>query len=172
MIHICCDPHSQRLCHINEAKVSLESPFPMIHMDHILLKPHLKDFEHYFASMWNACKCMVVWTFFGIAFLRDWNENWLDSILGPLLSFPNLLAYWVLHLHRIILNNLYRILNSLDRILNSLDRIPSPPLTLFTVMLPKVHLTLHSRMPGSRWVITPSWLSGSLRSFLYSSSLL
>ena len=38
-------------------------------------------------------------------------------------------------------------------------------------MLPKAHLTLHSRMSGSRWVITPSWLSGSWRSFLYSSSV-
>ena len=36
-------------------------------------------------------------------------------------------------------------------------------------MLPKVHLISHSRMSGSRWVITPSWLSGSWRSFLYSS---
>ena len=33
----------------------------------------------------------------------------------------------------------------------------------------KAHLTSHSRMSGSRWVITPSWLSGSWRSFLYSS---
>ena len=38
-------------------------------------------------------------------------------------------------------------------------------------MLPKVHLTLHSRMSGSRWVITPSWLSGPWRYFLYNSSL-
>ena len=38
-------------------------------------------------------------------------------------------------------------------------------------MLPKDHLTLHSRMSGSRWVITPFWLSGSWRSFLYSSSV-
>ena len=38
-------------------------------------------------------------------------------------------------------------------------------------MVPKVHLTSHSRMSGSRWVITPSWLSGSWRSFLYSSSV-
>ena len=36
-------------------------------------------------------------------------------------------------------------------------------------MLPKAHLTSHTRMSGSRWVITPSWLSGSWRSFLYSS---
>ena len=30
---------------------------------------------------------------------------------------------------------------------------------------------LFARMSGSRWVITPSWLSGSWRSFLYSSSV-
>ena len=35
-------------------------------------------------------------------------------------------------------------------------------------MLPKAHLTSHSRMSGSRWVITPLWLSWSWRSFLYS----
>ena len=38
-------------------------------------------------------------------------------------------------------------------------------------MLPKAHLTSHSRMSGSRWVITPSWLSGSWSSFLYISSV-
>ena len=55
--------------------------------------------------------------------------------------------------------------------LNSSAGIPSPPLALFVVMLPKDHLTLHSRMSGSRWVITPSWLSGSWRSFLHSYSV-
>ena len=57
------------------------------------------------------------------------------------------------------------------RIWNSSTGISSPPLTLFAVMLPKAHLTSHSRMSGYRWVITPSWLSGSRRSFLYSSSV-
>ena len=57
------------------------------------------------------------------------------------------------------------------RIWNSSTGIPSPPLTLFVVILPKVHLTSHSRMSGSRWVITPSWLSGSCQSFFYSSSV-
>ena len=38
-------------------------------------------------------------------------------------------------------------------------------------MLPKAHLTSHSRMSGSRWAITPLWLSGSWRSFLYRSSV-
>ena len=39
------------------------------------------------------------------------------------------------------------------------------------MMLPKAHLTSHSRRSGSRWVITPLWFSGSLRSFLYSFSV-
>ena len=55
------------------------------------------------------------------------------------------------------------------RIWNSSTGIPSPPLALFIVMLLKALLTSHSRMSGSRWVITPLWLSGSLRYFLYSS---
>ena len=36
-------------------------------------------------------------------------------------------------------------------------------------MLPEAHLTIHSRMSGSRWVTTPLWLSRSLRHFWYSS---
>ena len=62
---------------------------------HILLQPGLENFEHYFASLWDECNCAVVWAFFGIAFLWDWNENWPFLVLWPLLSFPNLLTYWV-----------------------------------------------------------------------------
>ena len=51
------------------------------------------------------------------------------------------------------------------RIWNSSTEIPSPSLALFIVMLSKVHLTSHSRMSSSRWMITPSWLSGLWRSF-------
>ena len=50
---------------------------------HVLLKPGLENFEHYFASMWDECNCAVVWAFFGIAVLWDWNENW---------PFPDLVA--------------------------------------------------------------------------------
>ena len=49
--------------------------------------------------------------------------------------------------------------------------IPSPPLALFVVMPPKAHLNSHSSISDSRRVIIPSWLSGSWRSFLYSSSV-
>ena len=69
---------------------------------HILLKPGLEDFEHYFVSVWDECNCAVVWTSFGIAFLWDWNENWSFSVLWPLPSFPKLLAYWVQHFRSII----------------------------------------------------------------------
>ena len=61
-------------------------------MVHILLKSGLENFEHYFASMWDECNCAVVWAFFDIAFLWDWNENWPLQVLWPLLSFPSLLA--------------------------------------------------------------------------------
>ena len=33
---------------------------------HVLLKPGLENFEHYFTSMWDEYNCAVVWTFFGI----------------------------------------------------------------------------------------------------------
>ena len=69
---------------------------------HMLLKPCLKDFEHYLASMWNELSCTVVWTFFSIALLRYWIENWHFPVLWAVLCFPNLLAYWVRHIHSII----------------------------------------------------------------------
>ena len=69
---------------------------------HVLLKPGLENLEHYFTSMWDKCNCVVAWAFFGIAFLRDWNEKWPFPVHWPLLSFPNLLAYWVQHFHSII----------------------------------------------------------------------
>ena len=53
---------------------------------HVLLKPHLEDFEYYLASLWDECNCVAVWRFFGIAFLWDWNENWPFPVLWP--SFP------------------------------------------------------------------------------------
>ena len=71
-------------------------------MVHVLLKPGLENFEHYFTSVWDECNYVAVWTFFGTAFLGDWNENWPFPVLVPLPSFPNLLAYWVKHFHSII----------------------------------------------------------------------
>ena len=70
-------------------------------MVHVLLKLGLENFKHYFASMWDECN-YALWAFFGIVFLWDWNQKWHFPVLWPLLSFPNLLAYWVHHLNSII----------------------------------------------------------------------
>ena len=59
---------------------------------HVLLKRGLENFEHHSASVWDECNCVVVWTFFAIALLWDWNENWPFLVLWPLLSFANLLC--------------------------------------------------------------------------------
>ena len=69
---------------------------------YVFLKTGLENYKHYFTSMWDECNCAVVWAFFGIAFLRNWNENWPFLILWLWLSFPNLLAHWVQHFHSII----------------------------------------------------------------------
>ena len=57
------------------------------------------------------------------------------------------------------------------RIWNRSTGVPSPSLALFAVILLKPCLTSYSRMSESRLVITTSWLPGSLKSFLYSSSV-
>ena len=124
---------------------------------HILLKPSSENFEHYFTSVWDECYCVVVWAFFGIAFLRDWNENGPFPVLWPLLSYQ---ICWHIECSTFTASSF--------RIWNSSTGIPSPPLALSIMMLSKAHLTSHSRMSGSGWVITPSWLSGPWRSLLYS----
>ena len=50
-------------------------------MVHILLKACWENFEHYFTSMWDECNYAVVWAFFCIAFLWNWNENWPFPVL-------------------------------------------------------------------------------------------
>ena len=64
----------------------------LVYLVHVLLKPSLKDFDHYLASMWNEHNYEAVWTLLGTAFLWDYNENWPFLVLWLLLSFPNLLA--------------------------------------------------------------------------------
>ena len=88
--------------------------------------------------------------FFGM----NWYEYWPFSVLWTLLSFPN---WWHFECSTFTASSF--------RIWTSWVGIPSPPLALFIVMLPKAHLTLHSRLSGFRWVITQSWLSGSLKFF-------
>ena len=100
-----CDPHSQRLSHSQWSRSRCFSGIPLFSlwssgcwqfdlwffafsktslniwkfMVHTLLKPGLENLEHYFASVWDECNYVVVWTFFGIFFLWGWNEKWLFS---------------------------------------------------------------------------------------------
>ena len=97
---------------------------------------------------------------FGISCLWDWNENWPFPVLWPLLSFH---ICWRIEWITFTASSF--------KIWSNSTEISSPSLALFIVMLPQAHLTSNSRMSGSRWVIIPSWLSGPLRSFLYSSSV-
>ena len=129
-------------------------------MVHVLLKLGLENFEHYFTSVWDECSCAVVWAIFGIAFLWDWNETDIFQSCGHCWVFQ---ICWHIECSTFTASSF--------RIWNSSTGISSPPLALFVVMLSKAHLTSHSRMSGSRSVITPSCLSGSWRSFLYSSSV-
>ena len=91
---------------------------------HLLLKSGLENFERYFTSMWDECNCVVVWAFFGLAFLWDWNDNWPFPVLWPLLNFQ---IFWHIECSTFTASSF--------RIWNSSTGIPSPPLALFVVML-------------------------------------
>ena len=49
---------------------------------HVLLKPGLENFEHYFTSEWDECNCAVVWTFFGfgVRATKIWFVHWINSL--------------------------------------------------------------------------------------------
>ena len=63
----------------------------------VLLRPGLENFEHFLTSMWDECNCAVVWAFFWhcLSLALEWKLTFCSPV--ALLSFPNLLAYWVLH---------------------------------------------------------------------------
>ena len=105
--------------------------------------------------MWHECNCAVAWAFFGIGMKTDLFQSY-----GRCWAFQ---ICWHIECSPFIASSF--------RIWNNSTGIPSPPLALFIVMLSKAHLTSHSRMSGSRWVITPLWLSGSWRPLLYCSSV-
>ena len=126
-----------------------------------MLKPSLEDFKQDFTSMGDGLNCPVVWTFFSTALLGNWNEDWPFPVLWPLL--------WVFQICWHI--ECTTLIASSFRILNRSPGIPSSVLALLEAVLPKAYLTSHSRKSGFEWETIPSWLSESLRSFLYTSSV-
>ena len=128
---------------------------------HWMLKPSMQDFKHDLTSMGDKCNCLwwfehpLVMPFLGsgmrIDFFQSCGHCWVFQIC------------WHIECNTLIASSF--------RVLNNSTEIPSHPLVLLTVMLLKAHLTPHFRMSDSGWLIIPSQLSGSLRSFLYSSSV-
>ena len=95
---------------------------------HVLLKPGLENFEHYFTSVWDECNCAVVWAFlalpiFGIGMKTDLFQScghcWVFQICWRI-EFSTFTA-------------------SSFRIWNSSTGIPSPLLALLILMFPKAH---------------------------------
>ena len=109
---------------------------------HILLYPSSKNFEYKFASMWKWVQLYISLNILWHWFLWDWYENWLFQSSGHCWVFK---ICWHIECSTLTAPSF--------RIWNSLAGLPSPPLALFIVMLPKAHLTLPTRMSGCRWVI-------------------
>jgi len=127
---------------------------------HGLLKPGLENFEHYFARVEISALCsssIVLW--YCLSLGLEWKRTFFQSC-GHCWVFQ---ICW--HIECSISTA------SSFRIWNRKTGIPSPPLALFIMMLPKAHLTSHSSISGSRWVIIPWWLTGAWRSVLYHSSV-
>ena len=99
-------------------------------------------------------KCFNI--FFGIAFVWVWMKTDLFQSCGQCWFFQ---ICWHIECSTLTASSF--------RIWNSLVGILSLPLALLIVMLPKDHHISHARMPGSMWITTSSWLSGSLRPLLY-----
>ena len=104
---VCCDSHSQDFGIVNKEEIDVflelscffddpedvgnlisgSSAFSKTILNiwkftvHVLLKPGLENFEHYFTSLWDECSCVVVWAFFGILDQPLWqNVCVMDSL--------------------------------------------------------------------------------------------
>ena len=49
---------------------------------HILLKPGLENFKHYFSSVWDECNCVVVWAFLALPFFGIGMKTYLFQSCG------------------------------------------------------------------------------------------
>ena len=109
---VCCDPCSQWFSIVNEAEVDVFLEFSCFFNDPTDAGNLISDSSAFYKSIctsgisqctycwslawriwnisiWNECNCALVWTFFDIALLWDWNKNWPFPVLWSLLSFPD-----------------------------------------------------------------------------------
>ena len=108
---------------------------------HILLKPGLRVLSIVLLA-WDECSCAVVWASLALLFFEIRMKTDLFQSCGHCWVFQ---VCWHIECSTFTAS---------FRIWRSAAGIPSLPLTLFVVMLPKAHLTSHSRMSGSSWVMT------------------
>ena len=99
---------------------------------HILLKLGLENFEHLFASMWDEYNCAVVEHSLALPFFEIEMKTDLFQFCGHCWVFQ---ICWHIECSTFTTSSF--------RIWNSSTGIPSLPLALFIVMLPKAHLTSH-----------------------------
>ena len=107
--------------------------------------------------------CQQIWK------TQQWPQDWKSFHSNPKIGMKTKLFQscgycWVFQIYWSIGCSTLTALSF--RIWNSSVGNSSPPLTFFLVMLSKAFL-----ISCSRWVTTPSWLLGSLRPCLYSSSV-
>ena len=91
---------------------------------HVLLKPGLENFEHYFTSVWDECNCVVVWAFLALPFFGIGMKTDLFQSCGHCWDFQ---IFWHIECSTFTASSF--------RIWNSSAGIPSAPLALFIVML-------------------------------------
>ena len=110
-------------------------------------------------SIVSEAKVDFVWNFLAFSVI-----HWILGVWSAYPAFSKSSSYiWKFLVHVLLkpgLENYFasiwiecrtlKICTSSIRIWNSSVGIPSPPLALFIVMLPKAHFALHSRLSGSR----------------------
>ena len=124
------------------------------------LKPGLENCEHYFAIVWDEYNCEVVWTFLALPFFGIGMKTDLFQSCGHCWVFQ---ICWYIECSTFTASSF--------QIWNSSAGIPSHPLALFIVMIPKAHLTSHSRcLALGEWSHHRGYLSHE-DLFLYNSSV-
>ena len=63
---------------------------------HMLLKPGLENFKHYFTSMWDECNCAVVWASNCKSWKMEWDQDFHAGFGIPLIyDLEHHLCLWV-----------------------------------------------------------------------------
>ena len=101
------------------------------HLMHVqnVEKPSLRSHLLSYTRVWDECNCAVGGVFLGIAFLWDWNENWLFRSRGHCWVFQ---ICWHIECSTFIASSF--------RIWNSSAGIPSPPLAYHTHWIQRASL--------------------------------